>query len=141
MNSTNVANQLIEWNSLNLCISSGARSAIICEVTQRSVGQYLRPQHQVQIYNEEIQLANRFLREVLTLEPNLTFWRHKAMSVSVEHLVCRDGTNFNALGQYLLYKSIRGAIVYAAKPAGLFSPKQFSEGVTRLRTGCVPPTL
>ena len=122
VDSIKVANQLIEL-ARSLCISSGARSAIICELTQRSVGRYLRSPHQVQIYNERIRLANRFLREVLSLEPNLIFWRHKAMSASVEHLVCRDGTHFNALGQYLLYKSIRGAIIYAAKSAGLSSPK------------------
>ena len=105
VDSIKVENQLIEL-ARSLCIFSGARSAIICELTQRSVGRYLRSPHQVQIYNERIRLANRFLREVLSLEPNLIFWRHKAMSASVGHIVCTDGTHFNALGQYLLYKSM-----------------------------------
>ena len=122
VDSIKVANQLIEL-ARSLCKSSGARSAIICELTQRSVRRYLHSPHQVQIYNERIRLANRFLREVLSLEPKLIFWRHKAMSASVEHLTCRDGTHFNALGQYLLYKSIRGVSIYAAKSAGFPSPK------------------
>ena len=44
------SNQFIELTP-SLCKSSGARSAIICNLTQRSVGRYLRSPHQVQIYN------------------------------------------------------------------------------------------
>jgi lysophospholipase L1-like esterase len=123
VDSIKVANDLIDLTK-HLCASSGAGGAIVCEFTQRQPGRFLPSPELAEDYNRKVTLANRFLKDVIhELEPELNFWPHKGMTESVSHLLCPDGTHVNASGQFLLYKSLRGAVIYAAKRAG-FNPPQ-----------------
>lgn len=126
VDSIRVANELLDLMTA-ICESSGARGAIVCHLTQRGPGKYLPSPAAAAEYNRKILLANSFIKEVLGagLEPKLTSWPHKGMTQSMAHLLSSDGTHVNRDGQILLYKSIRGAVIRAAKEAGFPPPPTF----------------
>lgn len=121
--SIKVANDVLTL-ARHLCTISGAKGAIICHLTQRGQSSRLPSTSHVNGYNAQIQLANRYVKEVLGagLEPQLISWPHKGMTQSMAHLLRDDGTHVNDDGQILLYKSIRGAIIRAAKEVGVYPP-------------------
>jgi lysophospholipase L1-like esterase len=123
IDSIKVANDLIEL-SKRLCISSGAKGAIIGHITKRGVGRYLPSTAQAERFNEKVNMANIFMKEVTGagLEPHVISWQHKGMSEWMDHLLCSDGTHVNAHGQDLFYTSMRGAVIRAAREAGFARP-------------------
>lgn len=124
IDSITIANELLELANY-LCTSSGAQGAIVCHLLQRGESHRLPSHPHVTSYNEKIILVNRYIKEVLGagLEPRLISWPHKGMIQSMAHLLCNDGTHVNDYGQLLLYKSIRGAVICAAKEAGVSPPQ------------------
>lgn len=81
----------------------------------RHQGPYLVSQEASDKYNIKVKTANAFLKTVLEDEPNLHFWRHKGLSLHAAHFLASDGTHLNTAGQFKLYKSIRGALIFASK--------------------------
>lgn len=123
IDSIKVANDLIEITK-SLCSSSGAKGALLCNLTQRNTSRYLPTTADAEAYNARIFRANLFLKEVLGagLEPMLFSWPHKGMVQSMAHLLGPDGTHMNDRGQWLFYKSLRGAVIQAAHHAGCPRP-------------------
>ena len=123
VDSIKVANNLLELANY-LCTVSGARGALICHLTQRGQSRRLPTHSNVALYNDKILMANLFIKEVLGagLEPQLISWPHKGMILSMAHLLCNDGTHVNHNGQLMLYRSIRGAVIYACKIVGVPAP-------------------
>ena len=116
--SIKVADTLVELTR-QLCTKSGALGGVVCAMTQRYLGTYLVSQSEVDEYNLKIKTANAFLKTMLEHEPHLHFWKHKGITSQAAHLVCWDGTHMNPAGQFKLYKSIRGALTFAAKQCGV----------------------
>lgn len=114
--SITVANDLIKTAN-KLRTQCNTRGVLVCEITQRSLGRYLPSWAAVQDYNHKVQLANNFLKTVLDQEPGLEYWPHRGMRAQpqLQALLCPDGVHVNPAGQFKLYKSIRGAVLYAAK--------------------------
>jgi len=125
VDSIKIANDLLELAHY-LCQASGAHGAIICHLTQRGLSHRLPSRSHVDHYNDKILMANRFIQEVIGagLGPQLISWPHKGMIQSTAHLLGTDGTHVNTHGQFLLYKSLRGAVICAAKAAGACPPAQ-----------------
>ena len=121
MDSIKVANNIVQL-AHHLCLTSGAKGAVVCSLMKRKLGRYLSTPCEVDRYNKRVVLANEFLTEVVPGKDNLTFWRQKGLLGSIGQLLCRDGTHLNAGGQYRLYKSIRGAVIHAAALAGYLPP-------------------
>ena len=119
VDSIKVANNILELAN-ELCQSSGAQGAIIAHLLQRGLSPRLPHPDAVAEYNQKIILANKFITEVLGagLEPRLISWPHKGMTRSMTHLLCHDGTHVNEEGQLKLYRSLRGAVMRAAKETG-----------------------
>ena len=97
-----------------MCAKSGAQGGVVCAMTQRYPGTYLASQSEVDEYNLKIKTASAFLNTTLEHEPHLHFWKHRGMSSQAAYLVCWDCTYMNPAGQFKLYKSIRGALIFAA---------------------------
>ena len=110
----------------HLCLTSGAKGAVICSLMKRKLGRYLSTPCEVDRYNKRVVMANEFLTEVVPGEDNLMFWRQRGLLGPIGQLLCRDGTHLNAGGQYRLYKSIRGALIHAAALAGYPPPGRVS---------------
>lgn len=112
--SISVADGIVE-TAKHLRHSCHTKGVLVCSVTYRGQGRYLPTAHAVETYNEKVHLANKFLKAVIEDEPGLEYWRHKGMSESIASLLSADGVHVNPAGQFKLYKSIRGAILYACR--------------------------
>lgn len=101
---------------------TGAKSVLACESMFRQRGRYLRSQDEVDRYNTNARKFNAYLEVVSADEQCCKFWRHKGMRQPNEEMgarygpiLGRDGVHLSRRGMYKYYKSIRGAINYAAK--------------------------
>ena len=56
-------------------------------------------------------LLNRYLKVVLEPIPYAIFWRHKGFWRAKTNFMARDGIHLNDLGQYKLYRGLRGAVL------------------------------
>lgn len=66
-------------------------------------------------FNRKVKLLNRYLSVVID-NPNVFLWRHKILDEhgqKFEWCTKFDGVHLNPCGQYLLYRSYRGAILQA----------------------------
>ena len=84
MDSIKVANSIIQL-AHHLCLTSGAKGAIVCSLMQRKLGRYLSAPCEVDIYIERVVMANDFLTEVVPCENDLTFWRQKGLLGPIGH--------------------------------------------------------
>lgn len=66
-------------------------------------------------FNEKLQLVNNFLQTVTSDNPKIFVWKHHGLIAPKRNVLLRDGVHVNAYGQYLLYRSYRGAIMKATK--------------------------
>ena len=123
LNSIKVADDLLELSKF-ICSESGAKGIIVCQITKRKAGKYMRSRADVDAFNRKVDLANNFLCQVIDSDtPHVTFWRQfRGSSPYVEHLLLADGTHYNHAGQRKFYKSLRGAIIFAAKKCGIPLP-------------------
>ena len=66
------------------------------------------------LFNQKVKLLNRYLSVVID-NPHVFLWRHKILDESRCDFLLQDGVHLNPCGQYLLYRSYRGAILKAVK--------------------------
>ncbi len=64
--------------------------------------------------NRRVDLTNEFLRAVCDGCPRVMFWKHKGLWNTRINQFRADGVHLNNLGNFRFYRSLRGAIVYAA---------------------------
>lgn len=64
-------------------------------------------------YNERVQKVNTLLREALQNINSAKFWRHRGLVNPAKNVYARDGIHLNDLGNEALYRSYRGAILFA----------------------------
>ena len=74
----------------------------VCEVIRRA-----EP-----VFNERVEVLNRYLRVVID-NPKVFVWRHKILDSPGHDFLLKDGVHLTPCGQYLLYRSYRGAILKA----------------------------
>ena len=84
------------------------RVVVLCRVTQRVT---LKSSH----FNERAQLLNQYTRVVLEPIEHASCWTHRGFTSPTVTPYLSDGVHFNPMGQYMLYRSYRGAVKYALK--------------------------
>ena len=62
-------------------------------------------------FNKNVILLNQYLKVVLEPIPYAMFWSHKGFWRAKTNFMARDGIHLNGLGQYKLYRSLRGAVL------------------------------
>ena len=96
----------------------GAEFIMACLVIYRSA----IPPH-VPDFSHRVDL-NKYLKVVLEPLPYAEAWSHRGLQSPSIAVLCRDGVHLNAAGNYALYRSYRGAILFALKKLATFSEAQ-----------------
>ena len=65
-------------------------------------------------FNEKTKLLNQYLRVVID-SPQVFYWEHCKLLNPKKPVLLEDGVHLNRCGQYVLYRSYRGAILKALK--------------------------
>lgn len=97
----------------------GAEFIMVCLVIYRSA----IPPH-VPDFSHKVDLLNKYLKVVLEPLPYAEAWSHRGLQSPSIAVLCRDGVHLNAAGNYALYRSYRGAILFALKELATFSEAQ-----------------
>ena len=97
----------------------GAEFIMVCLVIYRSP----IPAH-VPDVSHRVDLLNKYLKVVLEPLPYAEAWSHRGLQSPSIAVLCRDGVHLNAAGNYALYRSYRGAILFALKKLATFSEAQ-----------------
>ena len=97
----------------------GAEFIMVCLVIYRSA----IPPH-VPDFSHKVDLLNKYLKVVLEPLPYAEAWSHRGLQSPSIAVLCRDGVHLNAAGNFALYRSYRGAILFALKKLATFSEAQ-----------------
>lgn len=84
---------------------------VVCHVIPRGLS--AAPHRQS--FWEKAQLFNQYIQVVLEHISGVFSWRHQAFSNPAKHFYLGDGVHLNTKGQYILYRSYRGAIFKALR--------------------------
>ena len=84
---------------------------IICQVLHRKNP----PLSPYSFYNNNVNKSNRYLKNALQEVTYATLWRHRGLSNPSINIFHDDGIHLNCIGHKALYKSYRGAILYAIR--------------------------
>ena len=82
--------------------SYGVKLVCVCQTLRRD---------NAPVFNSKVGLLTRYLRVVLEPLPYAIFWGHKGFWKAQANFYVPDGVHLNGLGQYKLYKSLRGAVL------------------------------
>ena len=66
-------------------------------------------------YNWRVKQLNKCLRDTLADSSVVKFWRHRGLNNPTRDIYVRDGIHLNKRGHKALYRSYRGALLYAMK--------------------------
>ena len=75
-------------------------------------------------FSHKVDLLNKYLKVVLEPLPYAEAWSRRGLQSPSIAVLCRDGVHLNAAGNYALYRSYRGAILFALKKLATFSEAQ-----------------
>ena len=62
-------------------------------------------------FNVRVRALTKFLKILLEPLPYSFFWGHRGFWNTTQRFLARDGVHLNRLGQYKLYRSLRGAVL------------------------------
>ena len=99
--------------ALELAQASGAHLAFVGQITKRAVGTYMSAEA-VQAFEAARLRASHYLRTQAVKYPSVHFWKHHGLERPATPFLDPDGVHLNPRGQFKLYKSIRGAVCFAA---------------------------
>lgn len=71
------------------------------------------------VYNIKVTKLHLYLKAVLEPIPFCLYWRHRGFWNSRKNTYLPDGVHLNALGNFKLFRSIRGAVIKAVGLVGL----------------------
>ena len=91
---------------------TNAKQIFVCQVLHRE-------QLPRRSYNLDVDKLNKYLKAVISDIPNARYWRHRGMLLPSQEVLAADGVHLNDHGQYLLYRSYRGAVIQSLKSLGL----------------------
>ena len=97
----------------------GAEFIMVCLVIYRSA----IPPH-VPDVSHRVDLLNKYLKVVREPLPYAEAWNHRGLQSPSIAVLCQDGVHLNEAGNYALYRSYRGAILFALKKLATFSEAQ-----------------
>ena len=66
-------------------------------------------------YNWRVKQLNKCLQDTLADSSVVKFWRHRGLNNPTRDIYVRDGIHLNKRGHKALYRSYRGALLYAMK--------------------------
>ena len=69
----------------------------------------------VNAYNYKVACLNCLLQKLSANNEKFIFWKHKGLHLSDFNLLSSDGVHLNEYGNFRLYRSIRGFIIFADK--------------------------
>ena len=81
---------------------------VICQVIPRRNPPFPK-------YNRRVERLNKCLQDSLADSRVVKFWRHRGLNNPTRDIYVRDGIHLNKLGHKALYRSYRGALLYALK--------------------------
>ena len=81
---------------------------VICQVIPRRNSPFPK-------YNRRVKKLNKCLRDTLADSSVVKFWRHRGLNNPTRDIYVRDGIHLNKRGHKALYRSYRGALLYALK--------------------------
>ena len=93
----------------------GVKHVIVCQVIRRNSWRHLT-------YSEgatRVSCINEFLLAACSGLQSISFWQHRGMWQEGAQIFRRDGVHFNGLGNFKLYKSVRGALHKAVRVCNL----------------------
>jgi lysophospholipase L1-like esterase len=82
----------------------------VCQVINRRIPHSDEPDH---AFNAKASMLRQYLSVVLANEPGVFLWDHRKFDNGRIDLLSLDGVHCNPQGQYILYRSYRGAILKA----------------------------
>ena len=82
----------------------------VCQVINRHIPHSDAPDH---AFNAKASILRQYLSVVLANEPGVFPWYHRKFDNGRIDLLSLDGVHCNPQGQYILYRSYRGAILKA----------------------------
>ena len=83
----------------------------VCQVINRHIPHSDAPDH---AFNPKASILRQYLSVVLANEPSVFLWDHRKFDNGrIDLLLSLDGVHCNPQGQYILYRSYRGAILKA----------------------------
>ena len=88
------------------------KSIAVCQVIRRH-------SPQCTAYNLKVTKLHLYLKAVLEPIPYCLYWKHRGFWNSWENIYLPDGVHFNDLGNFKLFRSIRGAVIKAVGLRGL----------------------
>lgn len=91
-------------------VAKGVSQVVVCQVVRR---QSVRPISLDEGAKRVLEI-NEFLGAVCDTE-HLSFWRHRGFWQSQRNIFRGDGVHFNDLGNYKLWRSVKGAVFVALK--------------------------
>ena len=100
-----VALSIVAFSEL-LIKSLSVRFVVVCQILQRMHAPF-------DGYNEWVQKVNTLLRKALQNINSANFWRHRGLANPARNVYARDGIHLNNFGNEALYRSYRGAILFA----------------------------
>lgn len=95
---------------------SSVQQIAICQIVRRESWRELS----LIVGNIAVDTANELLEAVCDGHPNMFFWKHRGL-LNPQKVIFRpeDGVHYNDGGNKLLFRSIRGALLFAAKRASV----------------------
>ena len=93
----------------------GVKFVLIGKLFYRGSSKWLPTAQKVCEYNQKVREANEYMR-VNASDYGVVYWRTKGIDIlDYGRLLKEDGTHLNQVGQVKLYRSIRGAIMFATR--------------------------
>ena len=100
-----IALSLVAFTEL-LIKSLSVRFVVVCQILPRKHTLF-------DGYNERVQKVNTLLQEALQNINSAKFWQHRCLVNPAKNVYARDGIHLNDFGNEALYRSYRGAILFA----------------------------
>lgn len=91
-------------------VGLGVKQVAVCQIVPRSSWRYLP----TLVGNDKVDSINEFLEAVCN-DQSIFFWKHDRIPNSMTTIHRDDGVHFNDSGNKLLFRSVRGALLFAAK--------------------------
>ena len=92
----------------------GVGHVMICHLVKRAKWRQFSPEEGA----TRVAAVNAFIQEECMGNNNISVWKHKGLWNPRSRIFMRDGVHFNDLGNFKLYRSFRGALLWAASHRG-----------------------
>ena len=102
-----LATQIVSLVQL-MHFQQNVKTILVCQIIQRT----RQPRA---TFNDDVQRCNTMLAQKLKQLPFAYFWRHKGLNNPGINVLKKDGVHLNQKGNYILYRSYRGAILNSLK--------------------------